>query len=61
MQSELANRSYKPPPVRGFSTTLDETDRRGPHRRDRRGKGYFDWGGRSAEELFQNATASCWR
>jgi 3-hydroxybutyryl-CoA dehydrogenase len=50
MQSELTNRSYQPPPVRGFSTTLDRLIADG-RTGVIAGKGYFDWGGRSAEEL----------
>ena len=50
MQSELTNRSYQPPPVRGFSTTLDKLIAEG-RTGVISGKGYFDWGGRSAEEL----------
>jgi len=50
MQSELTNRSYQPPPVRGFSTTLDRLIAAG-RTGVISGKGYFDWGGRSAEEL----------
>lgn len=52
MQQGLANRSYTPPPVRGHSDTLDrliEEGRTGVMA----GKGYFDWGDRSPEELFR--------
>ena len=51
MQAELAHRSYKPPPVRGFSTTLNEMIAKG-RTGVLAGAGYFDWGGRSVEELF---------
>jgi 3-hydroxybutyryl-CoA dehydrogenase len=50
LQSELTNRSYQPPAVRGFSTTLDKLLAEG-RTGVISGKGYFDWGGRSAEEL----------
>ncbi len=50
MQAELANRSYQPPQPRGFSTVLDKLVAEG-RTGVTVGKGYFDWGGRSAEEL----------
>ena len=48
----MANRTYEPPPVRGRSETVDRL------LADGRtgvlvGKGYFDWGGRTPEALFQ--------
>ena len=52
LQTELTNRSYTPPAVRGFSSTLDAliaAGRTGVNA----GKGYFDWGGRSPAELFR--------
>lgn len=51
LQAELANRGYEPPPVRTSSTTLDGLIAEG-RTGVNVGKGYFDWGGRSAEELF---------
>lgn len=51
-QAVLANRTYEPPPVREHSETLDalvEQGRTGVLA----GRGYFDWGGRSPEELFR--------
>ncbi len=51
LQAELANRGYEPPPVRTSSTTLDRLIAEG-RTGVNVGKGYFDWGGRSAEELF---------
>jgi 3-hydroxybutyryl-CoA dehydrogenase len=50
LQAELTNRSYEPPPVRTSSTTLDRLIAEG-RTGVNVGKGYFDWGGRSAEEL----------
>jgi len=52
MQQGMANRSYTPPPVRGHSETLDKLIAQG-HTGVMSGKGYFDWGGRSPEELFR--------
>jgi 3-hydroxybutyryl-CoA dehydrogenase len=52
LKSELTNRSYEPPPARGFSTTLDKLIVEG-RSGVTAGRGYFDWGGRSAEELFR--------
>ena len=51
LQAELANRGYEPPPVRTSSTMLDGLIAEG-RTGVNVGKGYFDWGGRSAEELF---------
>jgi len=51
LQAELANRGYEPPPVRTSSTTLDRLIAEG-RTGVNVGKGFFDWGGRSAEELF---------
>jgi 3-hydroxybutyryl-CoA dehydrogenase len=51
MQAELAHRSYQPPPVRGFSTTLNNLIAEGRTGMST-GHGFFDWGGRSAEDLF---------
>ncbi len=48
----LANRTYEPPPVRGRSETLDRLVEQG-HTGVRSGRGYFDWGGREASELFR--------
>ncbi|BBK34895.1 3-hydroxybutyryl-CoA dehydrogenase [Stella humosa] len=48
----LANRSYTPPEATGRSATLDrlvEAGRTGVHA----GAGYYDYGGRSVAELFQ--------
>src|SRR5262249_18844377 len=52
MQQGRANRSYTPPEVRGRSETLDRLIAAG-HTGVMSGKGYFDWGGRSPEELFR--------
>jgi 3-hydroxybutyryl-CoA dehydrogenase len=52
MQQGMANRSYSPPPVRGRSDTLDRLIAEG-RTGVMSGKGYFDWGGRSPEELFR--------
>ena len=52
MQQGIKNRSYTPPVPRDRSETLDaliEAGRTGVMA----GKGYFDWGDRSPEELFQ--------
>ncbi len=48
----LANRTYEPPPVRGHSETLDKLVEQG-RTGVIAGRGYFDWGGRSPEELFR--------
>ena len=52
MQQGMANRSYTPPEVRGRSETLDKLIAEG-RTGVMAGKGYFDWGGRSPEELFR--------
>jgi 3-hydroxybutyryl-CoA dehydrogenase len=52
MQQGLKNRSYTPPPVRGHSETLDKLIEEG-RTGVMAGKGYFDWGDRSPEELFR--------
>jgi 3-hydroxybutyryl-CoA dehydrogenase len=52
MQQGMANRSYSPPEVRGRSETLDRLIAEG-RTGVMSGKGYFDWGGRSPEELFR--------
>jgi 3-hydroxybutyryl-CoA dehydrogenase len=52
MQQGMKNRSYTPPEPRERSETLDkliEAGRTGVMA----GKGYFDWGGRTPEELFR--------
>ncbi len=52
MQQSLKNRMYEPPPVRGHSETLDalvEQGRTGVMS----GAGYYDWGGRTPAELFE--------
>lgn len=48
----LANRTYEPPPARGNSETLDRLVEQG-RTGVLAGRGYFDWGGRSPEELFR--------
>ena len=52
MQQGMANRSYTPPEVRGRSETLDRLIAEG-RTGVMSGRGYFDWGGRSPEELFR--------
>jgi 3-hydroxybutyryl-CoA dehydrogenase len=52
MQQGLANRSYTPPPVRGQSETLDRLIEQG-RTGVMAGRGYFDWGGRTPEDLFR--------
>jgi 3-hydroxybutyryl-CoA dehydrogenase len=52
MQQGMTNRSYTPPEVRGASETLDKLIAEG-RTGVMSGKGYFDWGGRSPEELFR--------
>jgi 3-hydroxybutyryl-CoA dehydrogenase len=52
MQMALANRTYTPPEASGASATLDlllTAGRTGAMS----GRGYYDWGGRSPEELFR--------
>ena len=48
----MANKTYEPPPVRGHSETLDALLADG-RSGVLSGRGYFDWGGRDATELFQ--------
>jgi 3-hydroxybutyryl-CoA dehydrogenase len=52
MQQGMANRSYTPPEVRGRSETLDKLIAEG-RTGVMAGKGYFDWGDRTPEELFR--------
>ncbi len=52
MQQGQKNRSYTPPEPRGRSETLDALIAQG-RTGVMAGKGYFDWGGRSPEELFR--------
>ena len=52
MQSEYSHRSYTPPPVRGFSSTLNAQIEKG-RTGVLAGAGYFDWGGREPEDLFR--------
>jgi 3-hydroxybutyryl-CoA dehydrogenase len=52
MQQGLKNRSYMPPEPRDHSETLDALIADG-RTGVMSGKGYFDWGGRAAEELFR--------
>ena len=52
MQQGLKNRSYTPPPPQDRSETLDRLIAEG-RTGVMAGKGYFDWGGRSPEELFR--------
>jgi 3-hydroxybutyryl-CoA dehydrogenase len=52
IQHALANRTYTPPEPKGASATLDlllAAGRTGAMS----GRGYYDWGGRSPEELFR--------
>ncbi len=51
MQAELLNHSYQPPPVPDASTTLNRMIAKG-RMGVTAGRGYFDWGGRSPEQLF---------
>ena len=48
----LRNRTYEPPPLRDNSETLDRLLAEG-RTGVMAGKGYFDWGGRSPQELFR--------
>jgi 3-hydroxybutyryl-CoA dehydrogenase len=50
LQSELANRSYIPPAVKGYSGVLDRLIAAG-RTGVIAGKGYYDWGGREAADL----------
>src|SRR5271165_1144916 len=52
MQQGLKNRSYTPPEPRGRSDVLDALIAQG-RTGVMSGKGYFDWGDRSAEDLFR--------
>jgi 3-hydroxybutyryl-CoA dehydrogenase len=52
MQQGMKNRSYTPPAPRDHSETLDGLIAEG-RTGVMSGKGYFDWGDRSPEELFQ--------
>ncbi|MCW3475363.1 3-hydroxyacyl-CoA dehydrogenase family protein [Limobrevibacterium gyesilva] len=51
-QAALANRMYAPPDVKGHSPTVDRLVADG-RTGVMSGKGYFDWGGRSPDELFR--------
>lgn len=52
MQQGMQNRSYTPPVPQGRSATLDKLIEQG-RTGVMAGKGYFDWGDRSPEELFR--------
>jgi 3-hydroxybutyryl-CoA dehydrogenase len=52
MQQGMRNRSYTPPEPQDHSETLDKLIAEG-RTGVMTGKGYFDWGDRSPEELFQ--------
>jgi 3-hydroxybutyryl-CoA dehydrogenase len=52
MQQGMKNRSYTPPVPRDHSETLDQLIAEG-RTGAMAGKGYFDWGDRTPEELFQ--------
>jgi 3-hydroxybutyryl-CoA dehydrogenase len=52
MQQGMTNRSYTPPVPQGSSETLDKLIAEG-RTGVMSGKGYFDWGDRSPEELFR--------
>jgi 3-hydroxybutyryl-CoA dehydrogenase len=52
MQQGMKNRSYTPPVPRDHSETLDALIAKG-RSGVMAGKGYFDWGDRTPEELFQ--------
>jgi 3-hydroxybutyryl-CoA dehydrogenase len=52
MQQGQKNRSYTPPEPRGHSETLDALIAQG-RTGVMSGKGYFDWGDRTPEELFR--------
>jgi 3-hydroxybutyryl-CoA dehydrogenase len=52
MQQGLKNRSYTPPEPKGHSETLDKLIEQG-RTGVMVGKGYFDWGDASPEELFR--------
>ncbi|MBU6498590.1 MAG: 3-hydroxyacyl-CoA dehydrogenase family protein, partial [Rhodospirillales bacterium] len=51
-QAALANRMYEPPPVTGNSPSVDRLVAEG-RTGVMSGRGYFDWGGRSPDELFR--------
>jgi 3-hydroxybutyryl-CoA dehydrogenase len=48
----LANTTYEPPPVTGRSATVDRLIAEG-RTGVMSGRGYFDWGGRTPDELFR--------
>jgi len=52
MQQGMKNRSYTPPQPKGYSEALDKLIAEG-RTGVMSGKGYFDWGDRSPEELFR--------
>jgi 3-hydroxybutyryl-CoA dehydrogenase len=52
MQPELAQRSYKPPAVRGFCRVLNELIARG-RTGVMAGAGFYAWGGASPEQLLR--------
>lgn len=52
MQYALANRTYDPPVPTGRSQTVDRLVAEG-RTGVKSGKGFYDWGGRSTEELFR--------
>ena len=52
LRDGTANRSYTPPVPRGHSETLDKLVAEG-RTGVMAGRGYFDWGGRTPEELFR--------
>jgi 3-hydroxybutyryl-CoA dehydrogenase len=52
LQQGMKNATYKPPEARGRSETLDKLIAAG-RTGVMSGKGYFDWGGRSPDELFR--------
>ncbi|HKM64125.1 MAG TPA: 3-hydroxyacyl-CoA dehydrogenase family protein [Acidisphaera sp.] len=51
-QDALRNRTYTPPPPRDHSDTIDRLVAEG-RTGVMAGRGFFDWGGRSPEDLFQ--------
>jgi 3-hydroxybutyryl-CoA dehydrogenase len=52
IRAAAANKMYTPPPVRGRSDTLDKLVAKG-RTGVMSGRGYFDWGNRSPDELFR--------
>ncbi len=48
----LTNKTYEPPPVTGRSATVDKLIAEG-RTGVMSGRGYFDWGGRTPDELFR--------